>query len=315
MLKMILKKSEIRALICIYRGASSREQIAHSLKVSVNMLSPLLKRLELLDFVSSSRENRKLIIQPSKTEHAHALKRMLILEPGTKYEGFLYGLNFRMLSCCLYSEKPITTIAEQLDISKKTVLNRSKQLRDRMLLVKNKQMLSFNKKSWTYLYDFLSACRNYTKKLNNVLWKFEDEVLFEAEETDINGALTGFSAYHSFNIPIYVIKFACFLPEKRLSKEEVFIHSLLQIREETRLLEASAAFFYKNKPNRNKLIGLAYKYDCIDILNDFFKVVEAKEGKIITDALPPTSVQGIKEMCKTYGVKVCWLRKRYSTLI
>lgn len=301
--RMILKKSEIKALVCIFNGASDREQIANKLKVTRNRLTPLLKNLKSFDFITIERRNRKLIIKPSKTQHAHTLKKMLILEPGMKYEDFLYGLNFRMLSYCLYSEKPIECIAEQFGISTKTVLNRSMYLRRRVLLIKKKQTLRFNKKSWPYLYNFLTATRDYIRQLDNVIWKFENEVLFESGKKDIKAKITGFSGYHFFNIPLYVIKIAYYLPKRKLSKEELFIHSLLQIRQETRLLEVAVAFFYKNKPKKQRLIKLAYKYDCINLLNDFFKVIPTKKGKIKTDTLPSTSTQGIREMCKTYGVK------------
>lgn len=301
---VILKKSELKALICIFRGSFTREAIAKKLNVTVNRLSPLLEHLKYLDFISISKRNRKLIIGPSKTKHAHLFKKMLILEPGTKHEEFLYGLNFRMLSYCLYSWKPISSIADQLDISEKTVLNRSKYLRNRLLLIKEKKMLKFNSKSWPYLHDFLSACRDYTKELNNVLWKFENEVVFEAAKEDVQGTITGFSAYHSFGVSLYVIKYACYLPKKRLSKEDVFIHSLLQIRDETRLLEVAVVFYYKNKPKKQKLMRLAYKYDCANMLNDFLKVIQTKEGKIRTNTLPSTSVKGIREMLGTYRVKI-----------
>ncbi|MEA3513957.1 MAG: hypothetical protein U9R34_00610, partial [Nanoarchaeota archaeon] len=266
---MILKKSDIKALVCIFNGASNREQIAQSLEVSVNRLTPLLKNLESLDFITIALKNRKLIIRPSKTQHAHAFKKMLILEPGMKYEDFLYGLNFRMLSYCLYSEKPITSIAEELGISIKTVLNRSMYLRRRTLLTKKKQTLIFNKRNWSYLYDLLSFSRNYIRELDNVVWKFEDEVLFESGKKDIDAEVTGFAKYYSFKIPLYMIKIAYYLPSKNLSKEEIFLHSLLEIREETRLLDVAVVFFYKNKLKKNMLIKLAYKYDCINLLNDF----------------------------------------------
>ncbi len=300
---MILNKSDIKALVCIFNGASDRQQIANKLKVTINRLTPLLKNLESLDFIAIERKNRKLIIRPSKTQHAHAFKNMLILEPGMKYEEFLYGLNFRMLSYCLYSEKPISSIAEELHISTKTVLNRSMYLRRRALLTKKKQTLRFNKRNWPYLYNFLSTSRNYMRELDNVVWKFENDVVFETEKKDMEAEVTGFSRYHSFKIPLYVIKIAYYLPQRRLSKEEVFMHSLLEIREETRLLDAAVAFFYKNKPKKYTLVKLAYKYDCIHLLNDFFKVIQTKEGKIRTNTLPTTSVQGIREMLRAYGVK------------
>jgi len=300
---MTLTKSEVKAITSIFRGASTREKIAKDLKVSVNRLSPLLKCLKSKDFIAIEKRNRKLIIQPAKTQHAILFKKMLILEPGTSYDGFLYGLNFRLLSYCLHSWKPISDIAEQLGISKKTVLNRSKCLRNRLLLIKEKKMLMFNSKSWPLLFEFLTVYRNYTKDLNNVLWKFENEVVFEAAEENARGTITGFSAYSLFNIPVNVIKYAYYSPQRKLSKEEVFIHSLLQIRNETRLLELAVAFYYKNKLKKQKLIKFSYKYNCTEKLKDFFMVLQTKEGKIETASLPLTSAQGIKEMLARYKVK------------
>ena len=300
---MALTKSELKALTRIFKGDSTRKELAKSLNVTVNRLSPLLECLKYMDFIEITRKNRNLIIRPSKTQHAYLFKKLLILEPGTKYEDFLYGLNFKLLSYCLHSRKPIENIARQLNISKKTVMNRSLHLRNRQLLNKKDRMLMFNKQTWPDLYDFLTACRNYAKHVNNILWKFEDEMIFEVSKEEIQGTLTGFSAYPLFKVPMNVIKYACYLPAKKLSKEEVFIHSLLQIRKETRLLELAAVFYYKNKLIKNKLYNLAIKFDCLDKLQDFYAVLKTKQGEVETATLPLASSEGINEMLNTYGAR------------
>ena len=290
-------------LRCIYAGTRTRQQIADQLKVDKSGLVAVLHSLLNKDIIEQLRKNRTYYYQPAKTQHAYFLQKLLILEPGAKYENFLYGLNFRILSFCLFSWKSIKSIADQLGICPKTVLNRSLYLRYRQLLNRKNHLLKFNQKSWPVLYEFLIAWRNYNKSNNPVLWQFEEEVLYETTPEHISGKLTGFAAYQDSGIPVNVIKCACYHPDRKLLPEEVFIHSLLQIRNDTRLLELAAIFFRKCSLNRAKLDELAAKYDCQEKLKEFFSIMEMKEGKATSHTLPVISVRGIHEMMKTYGMK------------
>ena len=297
---MALKKSDIRVLVEITRGSANRIDLSKKLKVSPNYLSPILRRLARLEFIYLEKKGKKLSINLSDTQFALSFKSILIQDPGTDYAGFLYGLNHKILSYCLFSSKTYSDIALQLHISKKTVMNQSLRLRNRQLLVKENDSLVFNKQSWPALYKFLSDFRNFSG-IGNILWKFEDEIFFESQSF-MDATITGFSAYSSFGIPVNVIRQSYYLPKRKLSKEEIFIHSLLQIRD-TRLLELAVAFYYNNNPSGSVLSKQSAKYDCSDKLNDFYKVLQLKEGQIKMSTLPLASAKGIKEMLEIYKVR------------
>jgi predicted transcriptional regulator len=300
---MILKKSEIKALGALCKGADSRQILAKHLKVTPNRITPIIKRLHKLGFVEKEINNRQLMVKLSKAPHAQDFRTMIIREPGTKYHNFLYGLSFRILSYTLYSWKPFCDIATQLEITEKTVMNRSIKLRNMQLINKKDHKIKFNRNSWPSVYNFLSSCRNYSKVQGNVIWKFEKEILIETLDQPENGIPTGFSAYSEYNIPINLIRQLYYVPEKKLKKEEIFMHSLIQIRKETRLLELAAVFYYKHKLNKKKLEKLAIKYDSEKIYNYFQKAIKTKSGQINKMNLPLGSAQGIDEMLKKYKVK------------
>ncbi|MBI2575575.1 hypothetical protein HYV84_00005 [Candidatus Woesearchaeota archaeon] len=297
---MALKKSDILVLMEICRGAGRRAALSQKLKVTPNYITPILKRLDKMRFIDLEKNGKIISIQLSNTPFALSFKSMLIQEPGTDYSSFLFGLNHRILSYCLFSGKSFSDVASQLNISKKTVMNQALRLRNRQLLSKENRLLRFNKQSWPVLYKFLSDFRNYSE-IGNVLWKFEEEILVEVSKP-IAASLTGFAAYRSFGIPVNVIKYLYYLPKKKLSKEEVFVHSLLQIRADTRLLELAVVFYHKNHLSKERLYNLAVKYDCLDAMNDFFKILGLQEGELRTNNLPLASAKGMQEMLETYKV-------------
>lgn len=297
---MVLRKSDVKILTEICKGAEDRMAIASNMNTSPNYTTPIVKRLQKMRLVDIVRQGKRISIKISNTPHALSFKNMLIEEPGTNYSSFLYGLNFRILCYCLFSRKSFSDIASQLNVSEKTIMNQALRLRNRQLLSKENRSLIFNKQSWPMLYKFLSDFRNYSEQ-GNVLWKFEEEILVEVSGT-IEASPTGFAAYGSFGIPVNVIKYLYYLPKKKLSKEEILVHSLLQIRADTRLLELAVAFYHKNHLSKDKLYRLAVKYDCLDKMNDFLKVLDLQKGELRTDNLPLVSAKGIQEMLKIYKV-------------
>ena len=103
-----------------------------------------------------------------------------------------------------------------------------------------------NKKAWPSLYSFLEKYRMYYKGKGKVLWKFENEQIFSVtKKEDIDGILTGFSQYHKFKIPIFIVKYCCYLPNRKITKEETFVHSILEI-SDSREAMLALVFYLKN---------------------------------------------------------------------
>src|SRR3989338_3674978 len=126
---MALRKSDIIVLMEICKGAADRLTIASNMKTSINYITPIAKRLQEMRFVDITRQGKRISFRLSNAQHALSFKSMLIEEPGTAYPGFLYGLNFRIISYFFFSGKSFSDIALQLGISEKTVMNQSLPLR------------------------------------------------------------------------------------------------------------------------------------------------------------------------------------------
>lgn len=297
-----MNKIEIKVAISIFENPGRVSDIAEHLSIDIGNCSKIIMQLEKKGFCLKKRRFKEVMVFPAQTIHAQRLKELLIQRKGFKevFKGFLYGLDLRILLCSLFDWKTTKDIAMQLGLSTKTIQNRMYSLKNKGLFIRQGRKFKFNDKNWPKLYAFLSDYRNFFP-FGNVLWKFEDEVVFEvSRKKDIKGTITGFTDYVNHKVPVGVVKYCCYLPKKRLSKEEVFVHSLLEIEDDTRLLELAVVFYYKNKLNKKKLKLLSKKYDCSALLQDFFKVIKSKEEKIITDNLPPTSRRGIQQMKEDY---------------
>ena len=100
---MKLNKSEIKALKYISFGARDRSELAKSLNVTENRVTPILKSLKKKSFLLVKIKNRKKIFRLSNNQPINTFKKMIIINPGINLSEFLYGFNLRLLSYCLYS--------------------------------------------------------------------------------------------------------------------------------------------------------------------------------------------------------------------
>jgi len=126
-------------------------------------------------------------------------------------------------------------------------------------------------------------------------------MVFEVrEKEEIKGSLTGFSAYENYSVHIRNVKYCCYLPQCKLTKLEIFLHSLLQIEDDTRMLDLAVVFFRKNKLKEKDLSNNAPKYDLKEKVKDFILILKSEEEEIRTNTLPQTSKKGIREMMELY---------------
>src|SRR3989344_7765487 len=198
--ELLISKRMIKVLSSIASGLNTREKIAKNLGLSKTWISDNAAKLEEFKFIYKKRKGNAVYLELADTSFAQEFKNMLENSPYIKFEDFLYGLNFKILSFCLFDWKTSKIIADQLDLNKKTIWNRLSVLTSRGLLRRNKELYMTNKKAWPSLYSFLEKYRMYYKGKGKVLWKFENEQIFSVtKKEDIDGILTGFSQYHKFN--------------------------------------------------------------------------------------------------------------------
>lgn len=297
---MTLSKAEIKALIEIYSGKKSIRKLAESLHVGISSVSVAVSSLEKKHLCMKIRHGKHIEIGMADTSLAIAFRKLIIQSKPLKLDKFLFGLRFRILSACLYEAKATDEIADMLKVSRKSVQNVIYTFLSRLILKREKRRLIFQKKAWPFLYDFLDAYRKFSLN-GDILWRFEDEMVFEIrEKSEVKGAITGFTAYAEYHVPVLNVKFCCYLPERRLAKIDVFMHSLLQIGDDTRLLELAIAFFKKNRLKNREMLKMAPKYDLRKKVQDFVLILNSKEEKIKTETLPLISRRGIRDVMKLY---------------
>ncbi|MBL7147974.1 MAG: hypothetical protein ISS82_04065 [Nanoarchaeota archaeon] len=278
---MELNKTGIKILDIIVKGANNREKISKALDLSKTWVSDNLSKLEKLKFIKKNRK-RTVYVELSETSFAQEFKNMLENNTNIKFEDFLYGLNFRILSYCLFDWKNSKNIANGLNLNKKTIWNRLIVLTSRGLLTKKRYYYLTNQRAWPILYRFLEKYRMFYLGKGEVLWRFEDELIFRVNrEEDVKGSLTGFSQYPRLRIGIMGYKYCCYLPRKRLNKEEIFIHSILEIHDSRELMLA-LVFYLKYKLNKKKLEDLAMKYDCSKKLEDLRRILKQEKTEIFS---------------------------------
>ncbi len=296
----MITKMMIKTLTLIANGIDKTNEIAKAMNLSRTWVSDIITKLEEQKFITRRRKGNRTYLELAETSFAQGFKHLIKTKPYIKFESFLYGLNFRILSYCLFSHKTSKNIAHQLSLKEKTIWNRLPTLANRGLLdgVRRDRYVT-NKKAWPALYEFLEKYRMFSLLPGRILWGFENKMLFEVtRKEDIQGALTGFSKYPELGIPIRSNIFCCYLPQKKLSKEEFFIHSILET-ENSREILLVLTFYLKHRLNKEKLIDLAMSYDCTEKLEDLDKLLKQENTKV----LPFIKEKEIREFLKTYDIK------------
>lgn len=296
----MITKMMIKTLTTIANGIDKTDEIAKAMNLSRTWVSDTITKLEKQKFIIRRRKGNRVYLELAETSFAQEFKHLVKTKPHIRFEGFLYGLNFRILSYCLFGYKTSKNMAHQLGLNEKTIWNRLPTLANRGLLdgIRRDRYIT-NKKAWPVLYGFLEKYRLFSLIPGRILWKFENKILFEVtRKEDIQGVLTGFSKYLELGVPIHSNIFCCFLPQKKLSKEEIFVHSILEI-EYTREILLALTFYLKHKLKKEKLIDLAMTYDCTEKLKDLDRLLKQEK----TEILPFIKEKEIMEFLKTYGIK------------
>ena len=132
----------------------------------------------------------------------------------------------------LFEPRSIREIMQQSGIGRTQVFKKISQARAISLVRKRDKKYSLNEKLWTKAIDFLKELTKYEDTVDSrvpgssvIYYKNDKEILFSSME-EINAALTAFSAYEEYGIKILSNYNYYYLPQRKLSKKDVFQHSL-----------------------------------------------------------------------------------------
>ena len=304
---MKLTKPMIRAFNHIVRGENTLTKLAQALLKSVCWTDIVLSSLEKEGFITKksnyTMRGSRFLIEIADTQHASKLRELLFEYPGISFEEIL--ADGRLLFLAALSEDWMTTkIAIQLSGISKYIIDRYRpKLKNRGVIANRKGLYKINEKGWPLLKEFLIAYKNYSKINGQVKWKYNEEIIFKLNnENLIENNATGFYAYKDHGVKVGVISALCILPKRKLSKEEVFVHSLFEVND-PRTLHLALTFYFKNKLSYEKVIPLAMKYGKYTMFENFIKLLKTKEEKVKFDGMPEFDRKDFIRIAHTYGVK------------
>ncbi len=296
----------INILIQIVNGTDNLPELALKTNLSRNRCSELAIELEKTHFLVGERLGMKRKLRLSDSSIATSFREMYLTKPYMKYLDFLYGTKLDLLQLLIYEPKSVDVLSRITNISKGIIRANLRILRYANLLWREKSKYLFAKKAHPLIYSFLNALRTFTPKNKRILWKFNEEELFRAREESMITELTGFNRYGDFGVEVRTVDYFCITPKRKLTKKEVFIHSLLQIGDEPRLLGLAIAFYLKNHLERAGLDFLISKYDINGLFQEFIKTVDilnTGKERIENTKIPSITRHKIEEILYLYGVK------------
>ncbi len=277
---MRLSKPMIKVFAQIVRGANTIEKIAKINNKSVNFVSEILSDLEKEGFIVKRRtfiEGNRISAEVSNVEHAIRFKELIFQYPTINFEDLISDSKLLFLATVSEDWISLDEVSKLSGVSKHMLSRYTSMIKNRGIIVRNKNLYKINRAAWPLLSDFILSYKNYAKINGSVKWKYEDEVLFEVDNSDlIQGSLTGLAKYADYGVEVFVVKALCRLPKEELSKEEVFVHSLFQV-DDSRTLNLALTFYIKNKLNYKKVLPLAMRYGKYTMFNEMIKAL--KEGK------------------------------------
>ena len=281
---MQLNKTELE-ILRIYEDGTSSNKIAKALNKSKSQISRSINSLETKGFI----ENNKL----KKLPHISLLLQALKNNP--QLTNIINDSSFEILL-----EFSFASSVE--DLSKKfkkiTIYKTLQKFKKYNLIKKFKDYYFINRAIWSDLYEFVVAYNEYSKTIDSripldskIYYKTKKEILFSSNK-ELNATKTAFSAYKDYGIKLMLTKNYYYLPNKKLSLKQIFLHSLYILEKEYdyKYFIFLALFYLKHKKILNNI-----NHPILKIVKDILN------KKVIKDY--PTFDE-IKERAKVYDIKV-----------
>lgn len=286
---MRLSKEELKMLEQLSKGNNKVESVAKSLKKSKSHVYRLAKSLAVKGMI----ELKKGILEPKRLTHVAILLSLLSQYPSLIPPFSDSGIS---LFTALLTVNDLEGIMGKTGMKKAMIFRKLKQARAISLVEKKKYAI--NSRIWPKAEEFLSELSRYEKAADSRLpigseihFRNEKEIVFSSK-AGIDAAITGFSAYKEYGINVLSPMTDYCLPKRKLSKKDIFRHSLYIAENEksARNITLVALFYIKFRKSFAKVKN--------NILDNIKRIL--KGDKI--EGYP--SLEEIKEKAETYGIEV-----------
>jgi hypothetical protein len=302
---MDLTKPMIQAFKQIIHGVNTIEPLSFALNKSISWTSQVVSKLEDEEFIVKKKGSGKsrIALELAGTEHALKLRDVMFEQKTINFEEIISDSKLLFLAALSEDWISVKEAAKLSGISIDMIRKYKYKLQNRGVFAKEKTLYTMDNKMWPLLRQFILAYKNYSTMNGFVKWRFQDEVLFKIDDEKLEqGEFTGFYAYENFGVKMWVVSALCYLPKKKLSKEEIFIHSLFQV-EDPRTLNLALTFYLKNKLKYKKILPLAMKYGKYSIFTEMVKLLNTQEKVVEVEGLPAFDRIDFFRIATMYNVK------------
>jgi hypothetical protein len=248
---IMLSTSELKVVQSIALGNNQVIDIAKAIGKSDKQVYRTISKLVKNDFLTKTRGKVAFI----KNSLVNRLTNILIERKNVI--PVLSGYGIPILSEFDTPKKISDSSFKQAIVYKKI-----KMAQNMSIVLKKDGKYKLNDKIWQDLILFLREYRQNMDLVDNrvpvnskIYYKTDNEILF-ANPNILEFPHTAFSAYQNFGIKVMLIKHFYYLPIKKLSKKEVFLHSLIIAEKEpsVRYYIFIALFYLKHKIQINNII-------------------------------------------------------------
>jgi len=293
-----MKRLDIDILNSLWKKASSVSELSKMIGFSIPYVSERISTLEGRGFLSKKREGKRVIVSlnPPFSIHLRKLMDRFNLE-------MLFSGKKDTLLLHLLKPNRVEELEKETDLSQAQIYKDLSGLKQIGAVRKIEGEYSINPeiKELVRMVEFLREEELYRGVEDGVivLWRRDNEILKKTPKgLKVSGVKTAFSRFSESGVEYFPINEYFYQPKKKLSLEEIFVHSLVAVETKTQLAMC-AVFFLKNKGvmDIKGLRELSRKFRVLDLYQNMLSYLETKKG----DRFPPWSE--FMEKVDLYGIQ------------
>ena len=289
---MQLSQTDLRVLQQVSYGNNRIENIAQNIHRSNSQIYRAKQNLV---------EHGFLHLNRGRLKPKRSINSALILNLISRYPNLieLFSDSGLKILMSILKPKSINEMMRETNLNKSVIYKKIRIGRNISAIVMDKnRKYTINEKIWPNLKNYLEENKRFEEIIDNripvnsiIYHKNEDEILF-SNNFELKASLTAFSVYEKYGIKIFLPTNFYFLSNKKLSKEEILLHSIHIINKEKdyRYLTYLALFYIKFRCEFAKIKN--------PILKNFDNIL--KGSKI--EGYP--TLDEIKEKGELYDIKI-----------
>lgn len=289
-----MNKLELLVLEKLMESEKTNKELSQALNKSISRVSRVIKSLLEKGLVKKSRKKGKIKVK--KSSKLIYLSNLMAEFPIIK---LLTSQKEKLLFSLLEKKNTVKKLQTTTGFSLSAIYSYLKDLKS-LGVIKEEQG------KYQIINENLINYLNLVKKEKHfefgvTLLYSNKEKIIKTEKTTA-GVLTAFSRFREYGIDYYPVEAYYYQPEKKLSLEEIFVHSLLAA-ENKKQMTMVILFYLKNRSKLNNHIveKLAQKLNCQEKWLDVLAYLDEKKVKSQEYFLP---WKEFKEKASLYKIKL-----------